>query len=295
MNKIKIAMQKIAGYKATCILLNMGFVAVIISMCMLSTGEESSRAVIFASLLIMFQLIFLIMWRVLCRQLAEKEETVKQQRVMQEQQTMMLHVRNEETEETWEELKKFRHDYTNHLICIREYMKKKNEDEALKYVESLLGSSKGDSGTGKMSNSFVDTFLNHKIKKAKQEDINLKINITIPKELPFEEMDICIILGNAFDNAVEAVRQLPGEERFINISMKYIRHTLKMEMENSFNGEVKKDRKGRLLTTKTDSMKYGMGISLMESAISKYDGLLDITSTKNIFRLKVLLYEKEKF
>lgn len=65
--------------------------------------------------------------------------------------------------------------------------------------------------------------------------------------------------------------------------------------ENTFNGEEKQDRKGRLLTTKKDYHNHGIGIDSIENTVSKYKGLLDISHVKDIFRLKVLLYEKSDF
>lgn len=229
---------------------------------------------------------------ILYRRLKEKEEIVSSQSLTQEQQAMMLSVQSEEAEETWNELKKIRHDYTNHLICIREHLKRSNEKEALEYVESLLCGFKGEYGTKKIGNSFVDMFLSYKVRKEKEKNITFKTDIVIPRELPFDEVDLCIILGNALDNAVEAVKKLPEKERYIGIAMNYKRHTLKIVIENSFDGNVKKNRKGHLLTTKINHHNHGTGIVSMEKTVRKYDGLVDVSYAKNLFRLKALLYEK---
>lgn len=291
MNRIKNKVHKAVRHKAAYILVNVSVVSVIAYLCV-NAVYIKSEAVPPVVLAVMLLLLLDIICLILYGQLMEKEEIVKQQNLTREQQTMMFNVQNEETQETWNQLKKFRHDYTNHLICIGEHLRRKQTESALEYAESLLKSLKGEYGTKKISNSFVDTFLSYKMRKEKEENIRFKTDIVIPRELPFDEVDLCIILGNAFDNAVEAVKKIPETERYISISMNYKKHTLKIVMENSFNGEVKQDRKGRLLTTKKDYHNHGIGIDSMENTVSKYKGLLDISHVRDIFRLRVLLYEK---
>lgn len=227
------------------------------------------------------------------RYFKRREDRLEHKRLLQEQQMMMLDVQHQEAEETWKELKQFRHDYVNHLICMEEQLKKGKSEETLEYVRNLLAGVKGEYGTKKMSHSFIDTFLSYKIREGNKEGIRYHTDIAIPKELPFVQADLCIIIGNALDNAAEAVRKLAQENRVIRISLSYKKHALKLAVENAYNGEIRKDWRGRLLTTKADAVSHGIGIYSMKKTVQKYRGLLDISHAGGIFRLKVLLYELE--
>lgn len=281
-------------YLVACMMINAIDVFVIFNLFLLSGKAEGEMV----RLLLSSSVVVLVLLDVTCMMLygylKEKEEIVERKRLVQEQQIMLLDVQHKEAEETWKELKKFRHDYANHLICIQEQLKKDRNEEALEYVMSLLGNFKGEYGTKKISNSFIDTFLSHKIREGNQEGIRYQTDIVIPKELPFDEVDLCIIMGNALDNAAEAVRKIGEEERMIRLSLGYKKHALKLAVENSYNGEIRKDWRGRLLTTKKDSHSHGIGIYSMEKTIQKYNGLLDISYTQEVFRMKALLYEPEE-
>ena len=278
-------------YRAAGIIINVGSLLFLFNLFMLVRNGQEEMLILFSSFSVILALSVNVVFFMLYGDLLEKEELVEEQSEARKQQSVLLDVQNEETEETWNELKKFRHDYANHLICIREHLKRNNMPEALEYVNHLLGSFKGEYGTKKMSNSFLDTFLGYKIRNAKQDQIRFETDIVIPKELPFDEADLCTILGNALDNAAEAVKKLPEKDRIIAVSINYKRHTLRILVENPYDGVIKKDRKGRLLTTKPDADSHGIGIYSMEKAVKKGHGLVEISYTEEKFRLNVLLYE----
>lgn len=101
--------------------------------------------------------------------------------------------------------------------------------------------------------------MNFKILKAKQLNILIESEIAIPYELNVSEYDMVIILGNILDNAMEASKDLPCEERIIKLYMRYDRRRLIIQTKN--NGVLKVDTVGNLLTTKRGSkQKHGIGI-----------------------------------
>ena len=75
------------------------------------------------------------------------------------------------------------------------------------YVEAVSNS----------GNSTVDAIINFKYAVAREYGIEFCFNIFIPEELPIEQCDIGVVLGNAIDNAIEAVRECKNKEKIIPI------------------------------------------------------------------------------
>ena len=104
--------------------------------------------------------------------------------------------------------------------------------------------------------------------------------------------DLCIIVGNALDNAIDGTKDIEGAKK-IEISMGVKQGNFLLKVKNTFNPElIKFDNNGkRLRTSKTDKSNHGMGIGLIEETALKYNGLMEITMNENIFCLSVLLYQ----
>ena len=69
-------------------------------------------------------------------------------------------------------------------------------------------------------------------------------------QLPFKSADLCILLGNILDNAIEASMMLDQEKRFIKFFMKYEKNTLIITVINAYNGELLRNRSGKIITNK---------------------------------------------
>lgn len=116
----------------------------------------------------------------------------------------------------------------------------------------------------------------------------------IPQGLVINEAYICTILGNSLDNAIEAcMEQLKGQ-RTIKIIMSYLKTNLFISIINTHEGNVKVDKKKRIITSKENSNNHGLGLKNIKEAVEKYNGELSIEYTESIFELTILLYNIEK-
>ena len=141
------------------------------------------------------------------------------------------------------------------------------------------------------NNLTINTILQDTSTKAKQCGISFRASVDLPEHLPFPDTDLCALLMNMLDNALEAAvkAELP-QKRYLSFRMKISGEYLAVECENSFNGELKKDRKGRLLTTKPDASAHGFGCVRMEEITRKYQGIIGFdTKGGTIFQVKALL------
>lgn len=161
------------------------------------------------------------------------------------------------------------------LEAIKEYLNKLDED--LTTVDSAI----------KTGNAMADAILNSKISLAKSKGITVKIDANVPVKLKMSELDLCVILGNLFDNAIEASLSLPEEERLIRVYMVMKNTQLYISFTN-FTSAKKQIKKANLYkTTKGDG--HGFGLIRIDSIIEKLDGYLSRNSEDGAFTTEVLI------
>lgn len=148
-------------------------------------------------------------------------------------------------------------------------------DEAEKYMDKLLELSREQPEKKRTGNALLDTCIEYEVVNAQQCGTRLSAEITVPNRLPFDEKDICFVLGGFFKGAKEALEALPEDERYINISMGYRKHTLKISMEYPYAERLKKKKRNKLL----------------EDIMKKYNGLIDISILEKSVVTKALFYE----
>ena len=113
----------------------------------------------------------------------------------------------------------------------------------------------------------------------------------LPKDLAVPEEDLCILLMNMLDNALEASAWVESpEKRFVRFRTRIKNGYMTVKCENAFERELKKAPDGQLATTKSDPQAHGFGISQMRTVAEKYHSLLDISCpNKHIFRVQTAL------
>lgn len=184
-----------------------------------------------------------------------------------------------------EKMRLLRHDMRHHLTELRILAMKEDNLGLQNYLQSMDDFVNNPNELVSSGNLEIDSLLNYMLMKAKEELKEVNIRIAIPEDVE-NTFDINIILGNLLENAIEAAT-LTSEKRLnVKISMK--KGVLKIEVENSYNGILKKSAKG-LLTTKAEGANHGLGLKSVESIVKKYDGAMEMV-TDEMFRVNVILY-----
>lgn len=179
-----------------------------------------------------------------------------------------------EARSRYERTKSFRHDIQSHLQVLEGLLKKGNTSEAGAYLEKLAEASGTLSFPCATGNSAVDALLGGKLGLAAQKGIQVDCAIRIPENCMIDDMDLCIVLGNAVDNAVNACMALDGEGR-IDISTRRKGNFLLLEIEN---------------TCIYDTIaEEGTGIANIRAVAERYRGIVQIEAEEGVFRLSVLL------
>jgi hypothetical protein len=180
------------------------------------------------------------------------------------------------------EIKRFKHDVKHHFVGILTLMEESKTDEAISYLKNLL--KEYDTHIFDyihISNAVVNAILNFKIGKCRRFNIDLKIEIDSEIDFgKFSETDLCILISNIFDNAIEAC--VKSKHPRIVISISNSNGYLCITLKNSISESVLKNN-SLLKTTKSDSEKHGIDIMSIRKIVHKYDGILDFSEVNGYF------------
>lgn len=135
----------------------------------------------------------------------------------------------------------------------------------------------------------VNIMISNAEQNASTSNIKLSSNIMVPENLPIENVDLCIILGNLLDNAIEACKRLSDDdEKFIKIEIRRKNAFLIIIISNSFNGEIIMNG-NKYESIKINEEYCGIGLSNVSSMVEKYDGDMKISHVDEVFTVSVLL------
>ena len=124
-----------------------------------------------------------------------------------------------EVENMYKQIRGWRHDYRNHIQTLKAYASAGNMDSIKTYLDELDTDLSTVDTVIKTGNAMADAILNSKISLAKSKNIPVQADAHIPLALTTPDIDLCVILGNLFDNAIEASLKLPEAERMIRVYM----------------------------------------------------------------------------
>ena len=134
-------------------------------------------------------------------------------------QSGLLTAHYAEVENMYSQVRGWRHDYRNHIQVLGSYAQVGDLESLKAYLKELSADLELVDTALKTGNKMTDVILNSKISLAKSRDITVRADAHVPVSLTTSEIDLCIIIGNLFDNAIEACMALPGKERMIRVYM----------------------------------------------------------------------------
>ena len=191
--------------------------------------------------------------------------------------------------EQMELTRKLRHDIANHIQTLEELAKVAGaKPETSVYADSLRRQYRKLEKMTYTQNAVIDAAISNKLKLCREEEIRTGISITSFQIGHVTEIEILGIIYNLFDNAVESCRKVvPGERRFIEFSAKNVASQLVLNMKNS--AVDVRIKNGKLMSTKNDMRKHGVGMSIIIDTVEKYDGYVKYQFQDGVFEILVIL------
>lgn len=177
-----------------------------------------------------------------------------------------------------------RHDIKNHLFMLKSLYEKGEIDSYRNYFDILLSKINKKEEVCKSGNLVVDSIINYKLRNI--NDINLYIDVCIPKKLEISDVDMTVVLGNLLDNAIRAVKE--ADRKKLQITMRYNKGRLILQIENAYKNIIKSQ--GKLQTTKKEKQGHGIGLESVREVVERYNGIMQIDYEDNLFVVLVILY-----
>lgn len=202
-------------------------------------------------------------------------------------QKELIETHYQEVETMYKNMRGWRHDYRNHIQMLKVLAKNGDLEGIQKYLDELDKDLNTIDMVVKTGNAMADAILNSKISLAKSKGILVKVDAHIPIKLKMSELDLCIIIGNLFDNAIEASLSLPEEERLIRVYMDIKNTQLYISFTNFTANKKQKKVNNRFLTTKGEG--YGFGLVRIDNIIERLDGYISRNSEDGAFTTEILI------
>ena len=139
-----------------------------------------------------------------------------------------------------------------------------------------------------ISNNMLNYIINLKAAQSRESNIKFLGNIEDITDLPMEDFDLCSLLGNIFDNAIESSRNEKIQNRYIITEIYSLSGYKIFEIRNKICQSVL-DNNRPLLSNKLDKTQHGYGMQQIFSIVQKYNGHIDIYEQHNFFIVKVMI------
>lgn len=188
-----------------------------------------------------------------------------------------------EVENMYTKMRGWRHDYRHHIQTMKIHAANGEFEDVVKYLDLLDDDLTNVETVIRTGNRMADAILNSKLSLAAERKIKVKARAEIPVSLTVSELDLCIVIGNLLDNAMEACMELPEEERLIRIYMEMKGNYLYLALTNTAAGA----KQHRFLSTKGEG--HGFGIARVDAIVKKYGGYVTRASEDEAFSTEILL------
>lgn len=187
----------------------------------------------------------------------------------------------------YRQIRGWRHDYRNHIQTMKAYAAA-GDWEAIKNYLDLLDKDLTTVDTViKTGNAMTDAILNSKISLAKAKHIQVVADAHIPVKLKTSEIDLCCIIGNLFDNVIDASEKLPEDERVIRVYMDIKGTQLYISFTNFTAGKKLKKLGNMFATTKGEG--HGFGLVRIDAIVERLEGYISRNSEDGAFTTEILL------
>ena len=202
-------------------------------------------------------------------------------------QRELIETHYQEVDNMYRKMRGWRHDYRNHIQAMKVMAANGNMDGIKAYLDELDTDLNTVDTVVKTGNAMADAILNSKISLAQSKSIAVHCDARIPVKLQMSELDLCCILGNLFDNAIEASLSLPERERQIRVYMDMKGTQLYISFTNFTSGR-KLNRVGNIFkTSKGDG--HGFGLVRIDNIIERLGGYLSRNSEDGAFTTEILI------
>lgn len=266
---IKRDRQKFTRHEI-CILLFNTSISIVIIYFLMSVDREFDKYCGIICVVINYMIVLRMIYRIKEAQQKEREQQKKLSDMeLQEQYMKSVYMMDANT-------RKIRHDLKNHLntICVLLEDENKGREKTIDYIRQYINQTAIMYETVKTDNDVVNAVINSKLLYCTEHDISTSTSVSkiIDK---LSDVEMCTILGNLLDNAIEAELMIDMCEREIKLNIDMEGDVLNIFMKNKIKESVLQ-KNHNLKTSKHDIVNHGIGMKNIYDIILKHNGYIDI-------------------
>lgn len=261
------------------------FGCAVLAMCVLNlwarTDAAASLIVFFAEVLIMLSAITSYYMILSLGNFSRESEEL---RLFKQQQEFRLQS-NENVKQQYEETRRIRHDLKQVYAVLSTLLSENKVAEAEEYLSRNYSEIESMEILIDVGNDFINAILSSKLNRAKA--LGITVRCCVDRSLKFDEADMCVLLGNMLDNAIEACEKCAAP-RFVELNIASREEQFLIEVANSVSENVLGEN-AVLSTTKPNAELHGFGTKSIRQIAEKYDGNVRYFQEGDIFTCEVLL------
>lgn len=197
---------------------------------------------------------------------------------------------------SYDEMREMRHELKNYMFYARALLNAQKYEELSAFLEESMEKKSSILSSFDSGNYMVDVILNHEMNAAHEQGVTIVPDILVPRKLPFHDEDLCCLLSNLLDNAIEAAADSGAKEPQVTFAMRPKQEYLFIHEENPINPDVPSEFRLSLKTTKKNHDLHGFGTKIIRRIVEKYNGSIKYTIRGSSFVTDVMLelHEEEK-
>lgn len=192
----------------------------------------------------------------------------------------------DEVQNIYKTMRGWRHDYHNHIQTMKAHLSLGQTEELAEYLCTLDHDLIAVDTMVKTGNVMVDAILNSKLSLIKSKNIEINAKAIVPQSLAVSEVDLCVVIGNLLDNAMEACLRQETGERFIRVYIGTLKEQLYLSVSNSAGMVIKENGHYR---SQKQSSTHGFGLLRIDRIVDKYEGFVNRQNEEGVFVTEVLL------
>ena len=187
---------------------------------------------------------------------------------------------------SYKQVREFKHDIENQFSVLKDMLENDDTDAAKEYLVKLSSFVRLANRLCYTGNNAVDSIVNIKGSLARTYGIEFICKVNIITSIKANELELCRIIGNALDNAIEGCQRSNSPSKHVWISISEEREKLFLVITNT-SDEVDTDS---LTSTKKEKGLHGIGVSSIKSSVDRLGGLVKFDCKDGIFKLNIMIY-----
>ena len=211
------------------------------------------------------------------------------------EENLLSHMESQQYEQilaSVKELRIMKHDVKNHLDVLQTLLEGNHTGQAVDYMRQITADLNKVHYTLSSGNTTVDCIVSNKQSMAENVGILTENIIYLPEEIPLSDVEICSLLGNLYDNAIEGCMR--AESKRIWLYMKPFHNMLSIKIVNTSDGVYKSNSENELLSTKAgkgnqNGMEHGIGLKRIREIVERHSGIMEILPEKEMFSVNILI------